>query len=237
MNTQPTSPESAVLENQRAIATGSESIANLQGAISDYSGTADKMRAALPDMSALELERENLLASIAIGEKGQAELDALDARLGELRQQRQAAQPGITGIAQTIAGLNRRLGEAQAKLQQLQQDRPALVRRFLLAEAEAEGAQYAGLGVALAASYRRLRALDGLLSSAGHSTPIRAHGPELYVPAFALESVKPHAPDRAPGANYPSSIYDPRWDALGRDLAGRIDQEKTNFRAQGVEIE
>lgn len=237
MNTKTTSPEAAaLLENQQAIAGAASAAGKLEGAIADYNATAAEMRATLPDPGAIELERENLLAAIAIGEKGQADLDALDSRVAKQQEQRQKGQRAVTGIAQTVAGLSRRLGVAQAQLQQLQQGRPALLRRFLLAEAELEGAQYASLGVELAASYRRLTALDELLLGAGQIPSTRTHGQQLHVPAFALESVKPHAPERSPGSNY-LCIFDHRWDGTRHETARQIDREKANFRAQGLEID
>lgn len=224
----------AVLNNQSAIEEATAAACKLEQAIADYAHTAEEMRASLPDASAFEQERENLLAAIAIGEKGQADLDALDARLAQTRQQARDAQPGITGIAQTIAGLKRRLVDVQAKLQGLREERPALLRSLLLSEAEAEGAEYAGLAVALVNRYRRLKALETLLH--GHGMSIGVHGPGLHLPAFDLESVLPHVGNPLPGTGQKGAIFDLRWEARQRQ-SEQLGQEKAHLRSLGVLID
>lgn len=236
MNNQVTAtPEAAsLLENQRAIASTASAVGKLEGAIADYTSTVDKMRATLPEPGATERERENLLAAIAIGEKRQADLDALDSRVANQQAQTLKDSRALTGIAQTVAGLQRRLSEEQGKLQQLRQARLVLMRKFLLSEAEAEGAQYAASAVALAAHYRRLMALESLLADHGHVPSIAVHGEGLRLPGFGLESVRAHALSPLPGSGHQGAIFDLRFEP-NRIVLAR--QEKDRLRAQGVEIE
>ncbi len=222
----------ALQANASAIGAAAASIAGIEHTIADYTGMVEKMRAAHPDTSALEQEREDLLASIAIGEKRQADLDALDARLAELRKKRHEAQPGIAGVLQTIAGLQRRLHDEQAKMARPLQERPALVRRFLLSEAEAEGARYGALGVELVQRYKRLLALNSMLSDLGHVPSVLIHGAPLSVPAFRLASHAAFA-HHVPGRD--GVIYEPNGHTQ-QERADAIRQEKARLNAMGVEI-
>lgn len=108
-----------------AIAETREAHKRLSGVVERLTLTIEEKaaqieRAAPSRSAAVEGERENLLAAIAMGERTPEELEAFDRENAKAREeaQRDAAQRARTqsDLAATVEGLNRRLAAARAEL-------------------------------------------------------------------------------------------------------------------------
>lgn len=219
-----------ILNHQQAIKDVSSQIEALQSAITFQEGEVAKHQAQLPDLEALERQRENLLADIATGVAEKSALDALDTRIeGEQAASNQLA-PLIVRCNKTLAGLNRKLQEETELLASLQKQTARFQCAYLLAEAELVAEAYVALGGELVAKFSRLSALSILLD--GPDCPkIKAPGMvALSLPAFNLKAFPGNTVFNRPGALFvesPTAAQGFEW----------AKAEKENLRALGIEIE
>lgn len=185
------SPElDALLAHQRTISEKAAGIASIKAKIKEIEGEALKLDAAMPNVEALETERTEVLAAIAIGERSENDLEEIDARIAATCESSHPDCMSLGRAKETVAGLQRRVETETAALRELQSKSTMIVRRYLLAEAEAAGAEYAAAAVTMVAYYKRLNALDSLLADRGHRPRLHCLGPHLHVPSFELESCK-----------------------------------------------
>lgn len=219
----------AVLQHQEATAAAQATVTKLQQAIAAQQEKADLLLAKVESVTALETQREDLLADIATGNDKAAELKALDTRLAQHR--KDVSERGSQAvIGQTVAGLTRKLERALGELQALQAQRPTLLRKLLLAQAEALGGEYVAAARELKRVYRRLEGMGHLLQAFGQVPAIFiGAGGGLGVPAFNLESVRPHVDFVNPNMliNRP---HDSRY------LSGLIQYEKAALQELGVDF-
>ena len=218
----------AVLQHQQATATAQTGVTQLLQAIAAQQGKAETMRAKHEGTTVLETEREDLLADIATGSDKAAELKALDARLAQHKKD-VAEQGSQAAIGQTVAGLTRKLERAQAELAELQGQRPVLLRRLLLANAEELGSAYVTTARQLKALHGRLAGLSSMLNGLGSPPVLDGARALIEIPAPDLESVKPHV-----------SYINPNM-LIARDhdrqpVMRAVEQEKAALQALGVEI-
>lgn len=228
-NTQQSPELQAVLQNQQAVAAAQAVVDQLHQAIAVQNKNAEQLQAHAERVAVLETQREDLLADIATGNDKAAELKALDARLAQHK--KDVDERGSqAAIGQTVAGITRKLERANSELQALQALRPTLLRKLLRAQAEALGGEYVAAARELKRVYRRLEGMGHLLQDFGHVPAIFiGAGGGLGVPAFNLESVRPHVDFINPNMliNRP---HDSRY------LSGLIQYEKAALRDLGVEI-
>ena len=222
----------AMLQHQSAVAAAQAVIDQLHQAIAVQQEKTSQLQAKAETVAQLEVLREDLLADIATGAHGKAAaLEVLSARLE--KQKKELSEQGTqAAIAQTLAGLGRKLERAMTALQQLEEKRPALVRRMVLAQAEAVGHDYVKAAREVGGLFRRLLALAEMLRDLGHVPGIAmGSGASLEVPAFRLESVAPHA-DHVHRRDFSLSPS-----AFVREDAQRWQEdEKIALRTLGVEI-
>lgn len=231
-NKAPQSPEiSAVIENQQAIASTHAAIATLENAIQTCEAQHKEQQAALPDLAPFFSQREDLLAATAIGENKSAEIEKLDTKIAKLTAQQNEAKPAMHAIRQTIGGLQRRLVEAQSKLQILQAENAILVRKFLLNRAETLGVEYFETAKAITAQYKRPMSLNNLLRVSGNAEPLIIGREGLSIPIFRLESialkVDPIYPHVLFTSAYLTHAHTQEWTR----------QEKASLLEIGIEIE
>lgn len=229
-NQAPKSPELlAVLQHQEATATAQAVVDQLHQAIAVQNTNADQLRAHAERVAELETQREDLLADIATGQDKATELKALDARL--TKQKKDMAEQGSqAAIVQTVAGLTRKLERAQCELTKLQEQRPALLRHLLRAQAEALGSAYVTAAFELKALHQRLSALSSMLCDLGAPPILGGRDNNIEIPAANLDSVKPHVDYINPGMLI-AREHDQRR------LQGRVQHEKAALSALGVEIQ
>ena len=220
----------AMLQHQDATTAAQAVVDQLHQAIAAQQEKTAQLNAKADSVAQLEVLREDLLADIATGAQGKAAaLEVLASRLE--KQKKELSEQGTqAAIAQTLAGLNRKLERAQGELQSLQAQRQPLQRRVLRTQAEALGGEYVAAAQQLKALHDRLVSLGKMLHDLGSvPTLFMSSSIDLVVPAFHLESVKPHVdfinPNMLIGREHDS-----------RHLVGRIEREKAALRDLGVEI-
>lgn len=218
----------AALQNQQAIAAARTSVAQLEDAIQHQQAQAQRLQEEADALAVPQAQREDLLADIATGQDKAAELAALDKRLEQHKSAVAAAQGERAAIAQTVAGLTRRLERSQGELTALQEVRPKLIRALLRERAETLGAAYVLAAQQLSSLYLQINGLGTALLNHGATQHIRSHA-SLKIPAFSLESVQPYA------MQLRSELIVSGIETHGESLA-LARQEEERLRALGVEL-
>jgi len=223
------SPElTALLNHQQAITYVKTQLTQLDEAIVAQKEAGAQLRDREKLIGDLRVEREDILADIAMGNDKAMELQKLDARLAE--QVASLAKKGSqAAVGETIAGLERKRVAMDAKLQDLQAQHGRFQRALVKEQAETLGAEYAELALRLAGLYGRLTALNHIWVGL-NGISYKPHGASLNIPALSLDAVAPHA-----------MKYRPHAIALEfgthGEVVGLIAAEKDRLRASGVEIE
>lgn len=186
-----TPPEiQAVLKHQEAMAAAQSTVDQLRKAIDGQQRKIDALHAASAEIEALALQREDLLADIAIGQDKSTELKELNAQLEQRK--KAMASKSMADTEQTKAGLTRKLELTVAELEKLQAENTRLMRDMLLAQATALGAAYVVAAKDLIRLHERIQAqLQMYVAHGGHGYIGVVGG--LEIPAFFLDSVVPHA--------------------------------------------
>lgn len=223
-----TPPEiQAVLRHQEAMAAAQSTVDQLRKAIDGQQRKINALHAASAEIEALALQREDLLADIAIGQDKSAELKELNAQVEQRK--KAMASKSMADIEQTKAGLTRKLELAVAELEKLQGENPRLMRDMLLASATALGAGYVVAAKELIRLHERIEAqLQMYVAHGGHRYIGAVLG--LDIPSFELDSVRPHA-----------LLMRPTHIALSERTHGQsmasVQAEVDSLRALGVVIE
>lgn len=217
----------AVLRHQEAMAAAQSTVDQLKKAIDGQQRKIDALHAASAEIEAMVLQREDLLADIAIGQNKGTELKELNAQLEQRK--KAMASKSMADIEQTKAGLTRKLELAAAELETLQGKNPRLIRDMLLASATALGAEYATTAKELIRLHERIGAqLKMYVAHGGHGYigVVR----ELEIPSFELNSVRPHSLLIRPA----HIAYGPPTHA---ESMASVQAEADSLRALGVVIE
>lgn len=151
-----------------------------------------------PDLAAVIQERNEMLADIALGKSQAAELPEIDEklRLATAKAEESAGLMDdiITIALQTISGLKRKLTITENDLQSINCAKTEAERRFLLAEAEKVGAEYIEAAKLVTAAFRRLLALNEILTKKGHQNIEGETSLSLtMLPTFNLINHRPHS--------------------------------------------
>jgi len=155
----------AVKQNQKSITEKEGTIATLAEVINAQE-SAIKAAAIAPPTD-MGKKREDLAAEIAIGTAKPEARAALDARIAEekkIHAEASAKAEQVIGPATAaIAGLHRRLEQAEKELASLTKEGESLYQALLWAEAERTGAEYLERADELIYLFRRLAGLNELL--------------------------------------------------------------------------
>ncbi|WP_157277035.1 hypothetical protein [Thauera aminoaromatica] len=181
-----TESAAAVLAHQAQVAALDTEIETLTAAIAEQNGKAAALRQALPNVSVLDERMDDLLADVAIGKATDEAVTQLEAERRDARETVERIRPELDRFARTVAALERKAEDARVRVRQLKEDKPALMRRFLMDEAQDECRRYIDDGLRAARSYKRLRALDALLEQAGSNYPLCASRETMVLPGFNL---------------------------------------------------
>lgn len=198
---------SMILAHQGEMEALSSTIANLETLISAKQREVQQAAAAVPSIEHLARTREDLLADFAVGQATAGEVNAFDAKSEAEKLAHQEAQAKAKRIAedeaQAIAGLQRKLADAQEKLLALHAKDQGLLRNLLMSQAEAAGRDYVQAAKAITAAYLRLTALDGMLKQRGlKPAGIIGGGVPINLPVFQLAAC-----DGQYHPNWPDSIF------------------------------
>lgn len=138
--------------------------------------------------------REEMLADIALGIVEESELASIDEQLKKtadtVAESTGKLNDDLTLVRQTIAGLKRKLAASEKELDAVKFARTSAERRFLYAEAEKIGKNYAEAANLLAANFRRLLALNSIIEDKNYPG-IEAGDPRrIFIPTFAVDCHK-----------------------------------------------
>lgn len=223
------SPElTALLNHQQAIAYVKTQLTQLDEAIVAQKEAGAQLRDREKLIADLRVEREDILADIAMGHDKAKELQKLDARLAE--QEASLAKKGSqAAVGETIAGLERKRVALDAKLQDLQAPLGRLRRALVKEQAETLGGEYAELALKLANIYGRLTALNNIWVGL-NGISFKANNASLSIPALNLDAVAPHAMQFRP--HLLATEF-----GTHAEIVPLIGAEKDSLRAAGIEIE
>ncbi|MDH3997589.1 MAG: hypothetical protein OET90_02010 [Desulfuromonadales bacterium] len=183
---------------QDALTKATDTVAGLKVAISEQEELIQQATASIPSLGDLPQQREDLLASIAIGEASEDDLSEIDQKIEEkeleVSQTSTEASQVISKAEQAIAGLKRKLSEAESELATLEDQSSQVLSHYLVVRAEVEGAEYARLAEKLAEKYQRLIGLGTLLEGCAEKSwdkrIITGPSRRVCIPSFALDSCK-----------------------------------------------
>lgn len=181
-----TESAAAVLAHQAQVAALNAEVETLEAAIAEQNGKAAALRQALPNVSVLDERMDDLLADVAIGKATDEAVTQLEAERREARETVERIRPELDRFARTVAALERKAEDARVRVRQLKEEKPALMRRFLMDEAQAECVRYVEDGMRAAEAYMRLRALDALLQQGGETLTLCASRQSMVLPRFRL---------------------------------------------------
>lgn len=197
----------AILAHQEAISDIDAVIANVSTLIAARQEEIVVAEAAIPSIDHLLRAREDLLASVAIGQAKSGDIKAFDAKIEGERQAHQEASAKAKRIAeeasQAIAGLQRKLTDAQEKCQAMHGKDQGLLREVVINHAETTGHAYVQAVLAVKDAYLRLIALDGLLKNKGlRPMGIIGTGVPINLPSFQLPACEGQY-----NRNYPEILF------------------------------
>jgi len=141
----------------------------------------------------LQQRREEMLADISLGKATQSDLKKIDVEIDQALRQDSGAVAGHRDAVQTLAGLRKRLAEAEARRDTLREQVPLVLGEYFLAEAERTYAEYLKQAASVAAKMSRLVALEQLYVTYGKKDPSRNHfrystWDDAMLPTFHLRS-------------------------------------------------
>ena len=176
-----------ILDNTFARKRAAEIVAEKEAEVTSLRASSPKEVAGRHDR-----EREDLLATIALGQKNQDDLAAFDAAAEEERRvfaEQSARLEAIKPVEAAIAGLRREIARLDAQKKALETERDAAWRRFLVGLAEADGAEYrAHAEKAFAAMIRVLNFGALLQRLEGTANAIGLGAREFCIPALGVAS-------------------------------------------------
>jgi DNA repair exonuclease SbcCD ATPase subunit len=223
--------EAEVLEHQQALAAAELKAAGLRAGIAHQEQIIREAEGNVPSMDGLSQRREDLLADIATGDATAEALKTLDAQIEKRTKEVDQAAAKVkkaTGQArQTIAGLTRKLAEAEAEVTKIKAEvLPAALVGYLKARAETAAEEYMQAASALFEKLQQLVGIGTLLKKfpEGNDVFLSVNWSQFRIPGFALKGCEGSISDRAISC----------FGSGGANLeeAGRVEAEK--IRALGI---
>lgn len=215
---------------QEKLSAAEQMVANLRELIAKQEEIILKTNEGLPSNAGIMKQREDLLAAIAVGDATETDLEELDRQISEksrfAAEDLERVKNIVAPARQTIAGLQRRLDEAEETLTTLESRKGEVMRRFLESEAEKAGEEYARLAGELVEKFRQLKALNQIGLSRGHRSIIQ-RGVRIDIPAFDLISHVPLGERKMTAAENASG---------GLDLEADICAEESRIKGLGISL-
>lgn len=227
---------SLLLAHQVDIECLGNTIINLEDLIATKQREASAAAAAVPSIEHLSRTREDLLAAVAVGQATHGEVQAFDTKSEAEKKAHQEALATAKRIAneaeQAIAGLQRKLAEAQGELHALHGRDMSLLRAVVMHQAETTCHEYVKAALVVKAAYLRLTALDGLLKSKGlKPAGIIGGGVPINLPVFQLPAC-----DGQFNPNYPESMFNDSQAYISGATEQAADDLLEALRASGVTL-
>lgn len=181
-----------VISFQAQVKQVKEEISTLQAAISRQREIISSAGNNASTDDSLIARRAEILADISIGKATLDDLDSIDRQIQESDREsleaRSQAKQAIANANQTITGLQTKLEKAESELKGLEARGTHVVHEFLISEAEKAGAEYLQAFNSLETSFRRLIAIDRIMTRRKYKGICLAKTDEILIPAFDLNS-------------------------------------------------
>jgi len=162
------------------------------------------------ELEGLQSRREDILASIVLGKAKQSDLDELDNKITNILEDAGGKQheslEQYRQAFQTTNGLYRRLQEAEAHRDELENLSQGVVEQFLISQAEMIIADYGDHAKLLAEQFARLKAIDELLIAKTDQKSMRFISGDwyrMYIPSLIASDAEQAVFD-AKAFNYPA---------------------------------
>ena len=184
----------AVLDNKSAIASTEATIASLEALIEGKQAEDSKAHSEIPKTDHLPKQREDLLASVAIGQATEDDVKKFDS---DHAAEFDAAAKAIekyrvikNEVDQAIAGLTRKLDEAKAQFADLKAESKPLLLGLLRSLADQYGEFYIKAATEAYERYMQLLSLEQLSGSLGVPLSIRHYEWTIKLPRIRIEACK-----------------------------------------------
>jgi hypothetical protein len=218
-----------VVDFQTKIEAANTTMDDLERVIAEKELALAALQPSSTNMLQLQMQRENILAAMAIGTSGQNDLEKIDQAIADeqAKIEKDIGDNGgfIADITQTISGLKRKLEEEGAELAGLEFSRYHSVQNYLTSEAEQIGAEYLRAACGVANIHRRLLAIDRLMNLHQSGSTINKDRPaKLVIPLFNL-----NVHNGAESPSYPSELKDAvntYSDSNCLDKAAQVERER-----------
>ncbi len=222
-----------VLNYQSDLAAAKNNVSNIQALIAQQQQIIDEAVAGIPSLPDYCQIREDLLADIAIGKATDKDLatlgEKMDADKKDVTEAEERLDPVIEHAQLTIAGLQRKLEDAEKEVTTLEENEGEIVFQFLMAQAEREGEEYAALANQLIGKFKRLRAIDSIL---GHPPRLSfAYVGEFFIPSFNLKAFK-----GCENPSHPGQFGDARLSLNARESQAAREVLKQQYVDMGIEL-
>jgi len=179
-----------VLSYQSEVVDAERIVDELRVAIQNTNFALEKLNSFTTVLPSLVIQRENVLADIAMGMDKQAELNQLDTDIcteeSRKREHEEAVAKACSTLKPALAGLQRKLTDAESELILLKEKKPTVIEGFLKSEAERLATSYVETAVNLARQLERIVAIGSMIKSYGGNIFNNYSSQTLTVPLFSL---------------------------------------------------
>lgn len=216
-----------VTKHQAMITEAAQAVVSLKSLIAEQQAIVEKNKGL--SISGLYQDRQDLLAESVMGKDVAKEIKRLDGEIEAKEKELAQAEKKRNDAEYAIAGLNRKLADAETKLRSLEEEGKQILLHFLKGEAELVGDEYAQTVNELIRFYNRLLALDTLIMSYSEDPGFSIKLPSslrIQIPAFNLVACNTQL-DNFKGT--------PHGDLWSGDLSTFVEEEKAMI-AKGLGI-
>jgi len=209
-----------IIGQQKKIDSLKDEISSFEKAIAEQQLIISDNQVAKP--VDLHRQREELLADSSLGVDVAEQLQTVEQKISGKQKEMESAQELCAAAKNTIQGLSRKIDEGKSKIEILERDKEEMIIAFLKSEMRGAEIEYQIHAEALIDSYRRLYALDSLLTRIPD---------ESGVSVFSGEARRIQVPNVAPISKLSGFLFDANQFT---GYQGWIADEKARLTDQGI---
>lgn len=217
--------EEELREHLSRLQTVQAEVTELKTAIQHQEEVISEARDNAPDLGSIKSRHQGALADMVLGKGDQKHLDKAEKDLADAGAAKQSGAALIKQAEAAIAGLRKRLIDAEGRAVARQGDVQEASFHYLIHRAKLINDEYTGLVEELAKRYTQLQAISTILhKTSGGTYPgkvVAHHEHRLFIPSFTIGS---------PGSIAPA----PTLNSDSIDLEGAVQEELARIRTMGV---
>lgn len=222
----------AALEFQRELIEAEERVPELKALVEEQERLIAAANVSVPSAVQLQQRREDILAGLSTGDATEVQLRAIDKEIEALNSQIADASAKASEILSkaepTLAGLRRKLADAEGQVKKLTLQKPDVARLVLKTQAASVYADYLRLGEELGEKFVKLMSLNALICSVPERRHID-HSILLMASLMKIPRFKVGPDSEAPSMSTVFSAAEQRID-LAREV------EKARLKAEGFTL-